>query len=75
MKSGDPSAIRAAAGRYAVTYLVLDEGILRRHDLGIDVAKVAGQRLETGAFKLAYASTLVHILALLPEPQGPAPQR
>ncbi len=75
MKSGDPFAIRAAAGRYAVTYLVLDEGILSRHGLGFDVAEVARERLETGAFKLAYASTFVHILGVVPGPESPAPGR
>lgn len=72
MKSADPGAIRAAAGRYAVTYLVLDEGILSRHGLGIDVPEVVRARLSTGAFRVAYASTLVQILALVPGPESPA---
>jgi hypothetical protein len=65
LNSADPSAIRAAATRYSVTYLVLDEGILSRHDLGFDVARVARARLATGAFRLAYASSFVHILEIV----------
>ena len=68
MKSDDVAEIRAAATRYTVTYLVLDEGILRRHGLGADVAEVARARLSTGAFRVSYTSTLVHILEVVPGP-------
>jgi hypothetical protein len=68
MTSEDPAAIRVAAQRYSVTHLVLDEGMLRRHGLGADVDQVARERLATGAFRIAYASTLVHILAVVPGP-------
>jgi hypothetical protein len=68
MTGEDPAAIRAAAQKYGVTYLVLDEGILGRHNLGNDVGRVAGQRQGTGAFRVVYASSVVHILALAPAP-------
>ena len=69
----NPFAIRAAAGRYAVTHLVLDEGMLSRHGLGTEVGKVAGQHLETGAFKVAYASTSSTFSPSYPGPKARAP--
>lgn len=72
MKSDDPVAIRAAAARYTVTYLVLDDGILSRHGLGADVGAVARARVMTGAFEVAYTSTLVHVLKVVPGARGPS---
>lgn len=64
MSGKDAAQIRAAALRYGVTYLVLDEDILRRHALESAVDVAANERVATGAFEIVYRSSLVHILAL-----------
>jgi hypothetical protein len=65
MTGSDPGAIRAAARRYGVTYLVLDEDMLRRHGIEATVDGTARAREATGAFRTVYRSSLVHILALV----------
>ncbi len=64
MSGTDPALIRAAALRYEVTYLVLDDDMLRRHGIEAAVDVTAKEREGTGAFEIVYRSSLVHILAL-----------
>jgi uncharacterized membrane protein (Fun14 family) len=64
MSQTDPGLIRAAARRYEVTYLVLDDDILRRHGIAAAVEVTAKEREATGAFGIVFRSSLVHILAL-----------
>jgi hypothetical protein len=64
MSGTDPALIRAAARRYEVTYLVLDDDILRRHGIEAAVDVTAKEREGTGAFEIVYRSSLVHILVV-----------
>lgn len=69
VSGGDPSEIRAAAHRYGVTYLVLDEDLLRKHGIQGSVDESAREREATGAFRTVYRSSLVYILGLVNDEQ------
>ena len=71
MTGADPGLIREAARRYGVTFLVLDEEMVRRYAPDIAVDVTARQRESTGAFRIVYRSNLVHILAITAGPLSP----